>query len=138
MTKKRKESAITALSIEVSGQLTDAYRGARINGRRISQGDLAKATGINSTMLQKKLAGTAPIYATDIAVIAAQIPGVTAGEILERAIAAFDDDVARMSVVPANNVIAFKKKTNTDYDEYTGDKAADDFNDEATEPDGDG
>jgi len=65
----------------VGDLLTGAYNAARMN-----QTDIAAETGMSTVTLQKKLAGTSPITATDLVLIAGAIPNTDAGAILETAI----------------------------------------------------
>lgn len=84
--KPAKKSAITPLSIKVGDLITSAYSGARIDNVRMTQGDLAERAGYSLVTLQKKLAGKAPITATDLVLLAAAIPGASAGDIIETAV----------------------------------------------------
>jgi len=79
--KSAKKSAITPLSLKVGDLLTGAY-----SASRMSQANIAAATGMSTVTLQKKLAGTSPITTTDLVLIAGAIPDTDAGAILETAI----------------------------------------------------
>jgi transcriptional regulator with XRE-family HTH domain len=85
--KTKKRSGITPLSKKVGDLITAAYSGARLeDGTRMTQEILAQRAGYSVTTLQKKLAGTAPINTTDLALLAGAIPFTTAGAILDSAI----------------------------------------------------
>jgi transcriptional regulator with XRE-family HTH domain len=137
--KPAKKSAITPLSIKVGDLITSAYSGARIDGVRMTQGDLAERAGYSTVTLQKKLAGKAPITATDLVILAAAIPGASAGEIIETAVAQLGGYQTLLSAATGSNITQLRKHprdmTAAELDAYQGDRAAHAFDPEADAPD---
>jgi len=108
-------------------------------GQRLE--DLAPIAGIPYGTLRRKIAGGAPILASELIALSAAI-GVAPAKVVEEALELYGGIDKLMSEVPPtqepSNVITFERPdTTAEFEAYQGPQAAHPFEEEADEPEND-